>query len=633
MRKGLALLLALTMMLAMSVSIPAMADDVKTIAGTPRDQTLVVECLDGQITNATQNNVYLTGTDVNNGLHQLVYANMWEVNTITGEVFGDLADGMPEALNKDYTSYKIKLRQGINWSDGVPFTADDVVFTINTLIEKKDSISGGARMATLVTKATKLSDYELQIDLVNPDPKIEQQFAALVWGNFFYPMPKHYFESHDLATDMYTNPLSLGPYTLKDRDPNGYWFLYEKRQDIKNSDVYAVTGKEPQPQYVLFTSFGTEEKKVMAINNNEVDILCDITPEAWEVVQNTNPDVKCWQPDYPYGCFDDPCERGIVFNNKVAPFDNPKVRWAMALSLDMVQASMDTFNGQMRVSPLCMPPTTFLSNDYFKPMRDWLMNYTWDDGYKPFDPDYATKLADTLKSNNVTDVVNNMTQDQLVELFGIGWWKHDPDKAEELLKAGGLSRGADNMWTYDGKKLSFEILAPSGYEVQSERLAYAVADQWRAFGFDVTVQACESSTFWTNWPTGNFTAGSYWPSCGVLDDLYSQVINWHSKYIVDNGKAASGNQTRFSSQKVDQMVEQLGKLPSADPQVHELGVQILQTLADECAWIPMFGTSKLVPTDNYYWTNYPDSANPYNGPWWWWSNFRYIMNEFQATGK
>ena len=88
MRKGLALLLALTMMLAMSVSIPAMADDVKTIAGTPRDQTLVVECLDGQITNATQNNVYLTGTDVNNGLHQLVYAHLWEVNTITGEVFG-----------------------------------------------------------------------------------------------------------------------------------------------------------------------------------------------------------------------------------------------------------------------------------------------------------------------------------------------------------------------------------------------------------------------------------------------------------------------------------------------------------------------------------------------------------------
>ena len=630
MRKGLALLLALMMLLA--AAMPALADDATTVAGTKRSETLVVESLDGQVPNATQNNVYLTGTNVNNGLHQLVYAHLWEVNTITGEVFGDLAEGLPEVLNQDFTSYKIKIRQGIAWSDGVPFTADDVVFTINTLIEKKDAISAGARMATLVTKATLLGDYELQIDLVNPDPKIEQQLAALVWGNFFYPMPKHYFESHDMATDMYTNPLSLGPYTLKDRDPNGYWFLFEKRADVEKSDVYLVTGKAPEPKYVLFTSFGTEEKKVMAINNNEVDILCDITPEAWEVVQEANPDVKCWLPDYPYGCFDDPCERGIVFNNKIAPFDNAKVRWAMALSLDMVQASLDTFNGQMRVSPLCMPPTTFLSNAYFKPMRDWLISYAWEDGYQPFDKDYALKLYEALKDQDIS-AIEGMTEDQLVEMFGVGWWKNDPAKAEELLLAAGLSRDADNMWTYDGKKLSFEILSPSGYEVQSERLAYAVADQWRTFGFDVTVQACESSTFWTNWPTGNYTAGSYWPSCGVLDDLYSQVIGWHSKYVVDNGQAASANQTRFTSAKIDQLVDDLGKLPTSDPKVHELGVEILKTLADECAWIPMFGTSKLVPTDNYYWTNYPDSENPYNGPWWWWSNFRYIMNEFKATGK
>ncbi|MEA5064541.1 MAG: hypothetical protein VB065_00700, partial [Eubacteriales bacterium] len=112
MREGLALLLALTLVIAMAV--PAMADDVKTVAGTPRSETLVVENLGGQVSNATQNNVYLTGTDVGQGLHQLVYAHLWEANTITGEVFGDLADGMPEALNADFTSYKIKIRQGIN---------------------------------------------------------------------------------------------------------------------------------------------------------------------------------------------------------------------------------------------------------------------------------------------------------------------------------------------------------------------------------------------------------------------------------------------------------------------------------------------------------------------------------------
>ena len=72
-------------------------------------------------------------------------------------------------------------------------------------------------------------------------------------------------------------------------------------------------------------------------------------------------------------------------------------RWAMALALDINQVSMDTFNGQMRVSPVNMPPTTFMMNAVHMPLRDWLVNYTWEDGYQPFDKDYALKMAEILK--------------------------------------------------------------------------------------------------------------------------------------------------------------------------------------------------------------------------------------------
>jgi len=41
-------------------------------------------------------------------------------------------------------------------------------------------------------------------------------------------------------------------------------------------------------------------------------------------------------------------------------------------------------------------------------------------------------------------------------------------------------------------------------------------------------------------------------------------------------------------------------------------------------WIPMFGTSKFVPVDTYYWTGYPTNENFYEGPWWWWSLFKYM---------
>ena len=197
---------------------------------------------------------------------------------------------------------------------------------------------------------------------------------------------------------MHEFPIGTGPYTLTDYDANGYWFLYTLREDAEFSDVGALTGKVPKTQYVLFTAYGTEERKTMAMLNNEVDILCDISPEAWEVLMAGNPNVACWLPEYPYGCFDDPCERGMMINCDVEPFNQIGVRWAMALSLDIVQVSMDTFSGQMRVSPLCMPPTTFMHAAFHQEMRQQLIDYTWEDGYQPFYKDYALKLQETLVS-------------------------------------------------------------------------------------------------------------------------------------------------------------------------------------------------------------------------------------------
>ena len=54
---------------------------------------------------------------------------------------------------------------------------------------------------------------------------------------------------------------------------------------------------------------------------------------------------------------------------------------------------------------------------------------------------------------------------------------------------------------------------------------------------------------------------------------------------------------------------------------------------DQASWIPMFGTSKFVPTDGYYWTGYPTATNPYYGPWWWWANFYFVLPKLQPTGK
>ncbi len=106
-----------------------------TEVGTPRAQTLILDALDGRVNNPTQMNPYLQSTLFNEGLNQLAYSALWEMNTVTGKQFPALAAKMPEALNSDFTDFKITLRPGMAWSDGVEITADDLGHDLDLLME------------------------------------------------------------------------------------------------------------------------------------------------------------------------------------------------------------------------------------------------------------------------------------------------------------------------------------------------------------------------------------------------------------------------------------------------------------------------------------------------------------------
>ena len=51
-------------------------------------------------------------------------------------------------------------------------------------------------------------------------------------------MPKHVFEKQpDVVAFKFNPPVSLGAYTLKDLDPNGNWYLWQRREDWKRTSV------------------------------------------------------------------------------------------------------------------------------------------------------------------------------------------------------------------------------------------------------------------------------------------------------------------------------------------------------------------------------------------------------------
>jgi len=66
------------------------------------------------------------------GMQQLMNEPLWSIDFASGEVINGLASAPPE-YNDDFTQVTIHLREGVYWSDGIPITADDVVFTIELI--------------------------------------------------------------------------------------------------------------------------------------------------------------------------------------------------------------------------------------------------------------------------------------------------------------------------------------------------------------------------------------------------------------------------------------------------------------------------------------------------------------------
>lgn len=601
-----------------------------TDVGTPRSETLIVDILNGTSADPERMNPYMPGAvSMDSGLHQLIFSHLWEIDTVKGEQMPELAATFPKKLDDSYTKFSFKIQEGLTWSDGVPFTAHDVEFTANMILNSKELAYSGY-FSTLVKTMKATDDYTIEVETVAPETRLSQKLGVVIWGNSFRIMPKHIWEKEDPTQFKFSDPVGVGPYKLSKRDTQGNWFLYEKREDWQNSTVGKLVG-EPGPKYILFKYFGPEEKRIMAAIQHDMDVLQDITPESWEILQQKNEYAQAWYENFPYATMDDPCQRGMSFNNLKAPFNSTNVKWALALMTDIKNVSLGTFGGMLRVSPIQVPPVSVLQDTYHKPMLSWLKSFALEDGYKPFDESYATDMIEVLKQQGVEGLPTD--QKDIVSTFGVGWWKHDPEKAAELLEKEGFKKQGNSWLLPDGSPWQITINAPANFEIESMRLAFAVADSWRKNGVDVTVQQMDHATFWDAEATGSFMVGSYWPSCGLLPDTTAQMSGWHEKYVVPTGDRASSNANRWANAEVSKLLDELDSIPGDNPQVIEKITEINKQFVKELPFLAMFGTSKFVPVDTYYWEGFQSSNNGFEGPWWWWSQFKYYTPHLKPTGR
>ncbi|MBL1068761.1 ABC transporter substrate-binding protein [Streptomyces sp. 7-21] len=115
--------------------------------------------------------------------------------------------GTEFSWNDDGTELTITLREGVTWSDGEPFTAEDVTFTFDMLAAHDEINTVG-----YAGEAEAVNDHEVRVTFDKPSYMDGPQLLGKVWI-----VPEHIWSGiEDPATDPVNNPVGTGPYLLAD---------------------------------------------------------------------------------------------------------------------------------------------------------------------------------------------------------------------------------------------------------------------------------------------------------------------------------------------------------------------------------------------------------------------------------
>ncbi|HEX5498225.1 MAG TPA: ABC transporter substrate-binding protein, partial [Thermomicrobiales bacterium] len=120
--------------------------------------------------------------------------------------------------SKDYKTLTVKTRPNITWSDGKPFSADDVAYTFNSLVDVGSKVKWGADVQQFLDKAEATDENTTVFHFKVPAPRFFD-FVAYKFDIGVYIAPKHVFEGQDWATFTHWDlakgwPVTTGPWRV-----------------------------------------------------------------------------------------------------------------------------------------------------------------------------------------------------------------------------------------------------------------------------------------------------------------------------------------------------------------------------------------------------------------------------------
>jgi peptide/nickel transport system substrate-binding protein len=227
------------------------------------------------------------------------------------------------------TVWRFHLRPGVKWQDGSPFTADDVVFSLQRISAKTSSMRAPL---SGVKEARKIDDLTVEFETNVPDPIFLQEQTNLLI------MSKAWCQAHDSAdpvqvgaADNYAlhNAMGTGPFKLVSREPDRRTVV-EKNPGWWDKPLFDLDRVE-------FNVISSAPTRVAALLSGEVDMIYTVPPQDIPRIKQTEGLKILQTPELRtiYLGFDQSRDELLSSDIKGKnPFKDVRVREAVALAID-----------------------------------------------------------------------------------------------------------------------------------------------------------------------------------------------------------------------------------------------------------------------------------------------------------
>jgi len=522
-----------------------------TNAQTPRGGTVVTSTGE-QLIGQNFNPYAADPLDFSQGF---VYEPLYLYNPVDGGVGTPwLATG--HEYSEDLMSVTFTLREGVLWSDGEEFNADDVVFTFNMFQEHPATDT--AAINDFLDSVEKVDDYTVQFNL-NRVYTIAHELIAGRWI-----VPEHdWADVEDYALFLNEEPVGTGALAVvEDYNEQAYTLC-------RNENYWGVDEDGEQLPYVDCVRqvlFQGNDAANLALINGELDWVGNFVPDIEATFIAENPE------NHGYYFWPGGATVQLYPNTTIAPFDDVEFRRAMSMAID-----------------------------YDSVTNIGMYGYTTPSNAVGLGPRYDSWVS----------------EDALAMADETGQTRFNPDGAMALLdEAGYVDSDGDGIRNMPdgGENISFRIQVVNGWTdwVTSVQI---ISQNFQDIGLDTVVETPEFGAWLSNLQSADYDVSIGWGTAGNTPYNYFRNLLL-SDLISDEGVANAELWHRWTSEEADELLNAFTSTAD-DAEQQDIVDQLQMLYVENVPAIPLFPGPTWYEYTTYRFTGFPTEDNYYaqGSPW------------------